>query len=42
MAKLVKFTLLTRDVSEYLTDSYSERKTQPKYLRKRLNLGQAV
>lgn len=26
MEELVKFTLLTRDVSSYLTDRYSERK----------------
>jgi arsenic resistance protein ArsH len=26
MEELVKFTLLTRDVSAYLTDRYSERK----------------
>ena len=38
----MKFTLLTRGVSGYLTDRYSERKEAAKKLAKRLNLDQAV
>ena len=39
LEELVKFTLLTRDVSPYLTDRYSERKEKPEAasLRVRLN-----
>ncbi len=39
---LVKFTLLTRDVSAYLTDRYSERKEDAEKLSQRLCLSQAV
>ena len=42
MEELVKFTLLTRDVSAYLTDRYSERKEEAAKLEKRLSLGEAV
>lgn len=38
MEELVKFTLLTRDVSAYLTDRYSERKEASADLEKRLAL----
>ena len=38
MEELVKFTLLTRDVSPYLTDRYSERVEDAEALRKRINL----
>lgn len=38
MEELVKFTLLTRDVSGYLTDRYSERKEDAIELEKRVNL----
>jgi arsenical resistance protein ArsH len=38
MEELVKFTLLTRDVSPYLTDRYSERVEDAEALRKRVNL----
>ena len=38
MEELVKFTLLTRDVSVYLTDRYSERKEAAGMLEKRLSL----
>ncbi len=40
--ELVKFTLLTRDVSGYLTDRYSERKESATELEKRVNLKSAV
>ncbi|MBP1844590.1 arsenic resistance protein ArsH [Rhizobium petrolearium] len=40
--ELVKFTLLTRDVSPYLTDRYSERKETVDELSKRVNLGKAA
>lgn len=36
--ELVKFTLLTRDASAYLTDRYSERKEQALELEKRVSL----
>ncbi|MBA8879466.1 arsenic resistance protein ArsH [Phyllobacterium myrsinacearum] len=42
MEELVKFTLLTRDVSGYLTDRYSERKESAAALSKRVNLNNAV
>jgi len=38
MEELVKFTLLTRDVSPYLTDRYSERKEQAAALEARMKL----
>ena len=38
MEELVKFTLLTRDVSPYLVDRYSERKESADALSKRVNL----
>jgi arsenic resistance protein ArsH len=37
MEELVKFTLLTRDVSPYLVDRYSERKETAEQLMKRVN-----
>lgn len=37
MEELVKFTLLTRSVSSYLTDRYSERKETAEELSKRIN-----
>lgn len=36
--ELVKFTLLTRDISGYLTDRYSERKEDAKKLEQRVDL----
>lgn len=42
MEELVKFTLLTRDVSEHLTDRYSERKESAAALAARVNLEKAV
>ena len=36
--ELVKFTILTRDVSSYLTDRYSERKEDAAELEKRVSL----
>lgn len=40
--ELVKFTLLTRGASHYLTDRYSERKEATSEVEKRLNLSRAV
>lgn len=40
--ELVKFTLLTRDASAYLTDRYSERKETAEELSKRVNLDKAA
>lgn len=37
MEELVKYTLLTRDVSPYLVDRYSERKESADELVKRVN-----
>jgi arsenic resistance protein ArsH len=37
MEELFKFTLLTRDVSPYLVDRYSERKEDAEALSKRVN-----
>ena len=37
MEELVKFTLLTRDASRWLTDRYSERRESAKGLSKRVN-----
>ena len=37
LEELVKFTLLTRDVSPYLVDRYSERKESAEALMKRVN-----
>ena len=42
MEELVKFTLLTRDVSTYLTDRYSERKESGEALMRRVNLSPAT
>ncbi|MDQ0325851.1 arsenic resistance protein ArsH [Rhodopseudomonas julia] len=42
MEELVKFTLLTRDVSPYLTDRYSERKESAEALAERVNLTAAT
>ncbi|MBZ9603448.1 arsenical resistance protein ArsH [Phyllobacterium sp. KW56] len=42
MEELVKFTLLTRDVSGYLTDRYSERKESAAELEQRVNSRLAV
>lgn len=42
MEELVKFTLLTRDVSAYLTDRYSERKESAEALMQRVNLTAAT
>ena len=42
MEELVKFTLLTRDCSAYLTDRYSERKEAVAALAERLRLNQAL
>ncbi|TXR51192.1 arsenical resistance protein ArsH [Phyllobacterium endophyticum] len=42
MEELVKFTLMTRDVSGYLTDRYSERKENAAQLEKRVNFKSAV
>jgi arsenic resistance protein ArsH len=37
MEELMKFTLLTRDISPYLVDRYSERKESVDELSKRVN-----
>jgi len=37
MEELVKFTLLTRDVRDYLVDRYSERKESAEALSARVN-----
>ncbi|MCO4316250.1 arsenical resistance protein ArsH [Phyllobacterium sp. 21LDTY02-6] len=42
MEELVKFTLLTRDVTSYLTDRYSERKENAAALEQRTNLKAAI
>ncbi|MCF1504310.1 arsenical resistance protein ArsH [Afifella sp. H1R] len=42
MEELVKFTLLTRDASPYLTDRYSERKESAEALSQRMNLSAAT
>ncbi|WP_439542169.1 arsenical resistance protein ArsH [Hyphomicrobium sp.] len=42
MEELVKFTLLTRDASQHLTDRYSERVETAEQLSKRVNLSKAV
>lgn len=42
MEELVKFTLLTRDLSAFLTDRYSERKETAAKLEERLNLKAAT
>jgi arsenic resistance protein ArsH len=42
MEELIKFTLLTRNVSTYLTDRYSERKESDEALMRRVNLTAAT
>lgn len=42
MEELMKFTLLTRDISPYLVDRYSERKESAEELSKRVNLPKSV
>ena len=42
MEELFKFTLLTRDISGYLVDRYSERKESAEELSKRVNLKSAI
>lgn len=37
MEELVKFTLLTRDISPYLTDRYSERRESAEDVSKRVS-----
>jgi arsenic resistance protein ArsH len=40
--ELVKFTLLTRGVSSYLTSRYSDRKAELEKLHRRMELNQAI
>lgn len=42
MEELLKFTLLTRGISSYLTDRYSERKEEAEKLSQRLQLNEAL
>jgi arsenic resistance protein ArsH len=42
MEELVKFTLLTRGASAYLTDRYSERKEDAEKLTRRMKLDEAI
>jgi arsenical resistance protein ArsH len=42
MEEMMKFTLLTRDCSAYLTDRYSERKEEAAKLQERLSLKEAL
>lgn len=42
MEELMKFTLLTRDISDYLTDRYSERVETAEQLSARVNLKEAA
>ncbi len=42
MEELVKFTLLTRSISDYLTSRYSERKEDAEKLEARVNLKKAI
>jgi arsenical resistance protein ArsH len=42
MEELIKFTILTRGASAYLTDRYSERKEATAELERRVNLSQAI
>jgi arsenic resistance protein ArsH len=38
MEELIKFTLLTRDIAQYLVDRYSERKEEAEAASRRINL----
>ena len=42
MEELMKFTLLTRGVSRYLTDRYSERREEAIKLSQRMDLDKAL